>query len=111
MERTHKIRIQQNIGNTTTIRVQCFPLYAVLKAIGVRHIDYFSLDIEGAELEVLYTIPLELITIDVFTIEYVITKDKKATKAKLEAITKYLVVVHGYKIVRVGHGEDVILMK
>jgi hypothetical protein len=34
------------------IRVQCFPLYSVLKAIGNTDIDYFSLDIEGPELQV-----------------------------------------------------------
>ena len=39
-----------------TIKVQCFPIYSVLKAIGNPKIDYFSLDIEGAELQVTYNI-------------------------------------------------------
>ena len=39
-----------------TIKVQCFPIYSVLKAIGNPRIDYFSLDIEGAELQVTYNI-------------------------------------------------------
>lgn len=34
------------------ITVRAFPLYAILKAIDVPVIDYFSLDIEGVELEV-----------------------------------------------------------
>ena len=34
------------------IRVQCFPLYSVLMALGNPTIHYFSLDIEGAELMV-----------------------------------------------------------
>ena len=36
--------------------MQCFPIYSVLKAIGNPKIDYFSLDIEGAELQVTYNI-------------------------------------------------------
>ena len=39
-----------------TIKVQCFPIYSVLKAIGNPKIDYFSLDIEGTELQVTYDI-------------------------------------------------------
>ncbi|XP_045208637.2 protein Star-like [Mercenaria mercenaria] len=31
------------------IQVQCFPLYTILLAIGKMDIDYFSLDVEGAE--------------------------------------------------------------
>ena len=34
------------------IKVQCFPLYSVLKAIGNPKVDYFSLDIEGSEFQV-----------------------------------------------------------
>ena len=34
------------------IEVQCFPLYSVLMAIGNPTVDYFSLDIEGAEFQV-----------------------------------------------------------
>ena len=34
------------------IKVQCFPLYSVLRAIGNPRVDYFSLDIEGLEFQV-----------------------------------------------------------
>ena len=27
--------------------VQCFPFYAIVNALGIKHIDYFSLDVEG----------------------------------------------------------------
>jgi len=63
-------------GNSTSyddlrrvIQVQCFPLYSVLKAIGNPLINYFSLDIEGPEFQVLKTIPWELVNIDVLGIE------------------------------------------
>jgi hypothetical protein len=39
------------------VRVQCFPLYSILLALGNPTVDIFSLDIEGAELKVLETIP------------------------------------------------------
>ena len=32
--------------------MQCFPLYSILAAIGNPVVDYLSLDIEGAELQV-----------------------------------------------------------
>ncbi|KAK2156691.1 hypothetical protein LSH36_207g03043 [Paralvinella palmiformis] len=33
-------------------------MYSILTALGVKHVDYFSLDIEGPEVEVLKTLPL-----------------------------------------------------
>ncbi len=38
--------------------------------IGHNHIDYFSLDVEGAELAILKTIPFERLYIDVLSLEY-----------------------------------------
>ncbi len=45
--------------NRRTITVQCFPLYSVLMAMGNPTVDYFSLDIEGAEFPVLKSIPFD----------------------------------------------------
>ena len=38
--------------NRRTMELQCFPLYSVLMALGNPTMDLFSLDIEGAELQV-----------------------------------------------------------
>jgi len=51
------------------IKVQCFPLYSVLRAIGNPRVDYFSLDIEGPEFQVLKTVPWDLVDIRVLGIE------------------------------------------
>lgn len=51
--------------NAELIRVVCLPLISILNAIGNPKIDYFSLDIEGAELAVLKTIPWEMADIKV----------------------------------------------
>ena len=45
--------------------VLCIPLYTMLKALNRTKVDYFSLDVEGFELEVLKTIPFDLIDIKV----------------------------------------------
>jgi Methyltransferase FkbM domain len=36
--------------------LQCIPITTLLLALNVTHVDYFSLDVEGSELEVLKTI-------------------------------------------------------
>jgi len=47
----------------------CVPFNDVLDVIGVHHIDYLSLDIEGPELLVLETIDWSRIRIDIMTVE------------------------------------------
>ncbi|KAI9562622.1 hypothetical protein GHT06_010076 [Daphnia sinensis] len=54
-------------------KAQCFPLYSMLTAVGRTQVDYFSLDIEGSELQVLKTIPWHKVDIRViffYTIFY-----------------------------------------
>jgi hypothetical protein len=41
---------------------QCFPLYSLLMALGNPTVDYFSLDVEGAELDILRTLPWDKVT-------------------------------------------------
>ena len=40
-----------------------------MRAIGIRIVDYFSLDIEGAEYPVLSTIPMKFSDIQLFSVE------------------------------------------
>ena len=47
--------------------VICFPLFGVLKSLNVSKVDYFSLDVEGNEMDVLQTIPFDDLDI---TVEY-----------------------------------------
>ena len=49
-------------------QVQCFPLYSILLAIGRTQIDFFSLDVEGAEYKILSTIPWHKVDMTVFYI-------------------------------------------
>ncbi|XP_013402279.1 uncharacterized protein LOC106167928 [Lingula anatina] len=60
--------------------VQCFPIHSILAALGVSHVDYFSLDVEGVEEEVLQTFPWKDIMVDVWTVEYGVFRGKGGTE-------------------------------
>jgi hypothetical protein len=49
--------------------VACMPLMTLLKKLGITHIDFLSLDVEGAELEVLRTLDLSKVTIKAIVVE------------------------------------------
>lgn len=48
----------------------CFPLESLLLAVNRSRIDYFSLDVEGVELEVLETVPWDRLDIRTVSVEY-----------------------------------------
>ena len=48
---------------------QCFPFYSYLAALDHPTVNFLSLDIEGAEFEVLKTIPWDKVDIEVMLIE------------------------------------------
>ncbi|XP_013408177.1 protein Star-like [Lingula anatina] len=50
-------------------KLLCLPIQTLLSTIGRTHVDFFSLDIEGAELEVLQAFPWDKITVDMWTVE------------------------------------------
>jgi len=69
----------------------CKSLSAILREAGVRHIDFFSLDCEGAELAVLETLDLTAVRIEVIMIE-----QNKKNRAKDEAV-RTLMGLHGFQ--------------
>ena len=52
-------------ANAKVIKVLCLPFISILNAIENPRVDYFSLDIEGVELDVLKTIPWDKVDIKV----------------------------------------------
>lgn len=62
-KKTEDERIIKN--NIQIMDVQCFPLYSILLAVGRTQVDYFSLDIEGAESQVLANVPWPLVDVKV----------------------------------------------
>ncbi|OWF48557.1 uncharacterized protein LOC110452920 [Mizuhopecten yessoensis] len=61
---------KQNI-KSDPVQVQCLPLYSILLALNQTTVDFFSLDVEGDELNVLKTIPFDKVNIKMLTVEYV----------------------------------------
>ena len=52
-----------------TMTLQCIPLYTLLLAMGNPTVHWFILDIEGAEYQVLQTIPWHLVDIEMVSVE------------------------------------------
>ena len=57
----------EGFGNI--METNCTSLNTILKLLNTSHIDYFSLDVEGAELAIVESIDFESLTVDVFSIE------------------------------------------
>lgn len=105
MDTAHKKRIKSESKNEkpVIVFVPCFSLKTILKAMKVDQIDYFSLDVEGGEFDVLKNLPLNDIDITTFTIEYNGAKDKATT------MTNYLK-EFGYKLLH-DDNQDIFLSK
>ncbi|KAL5012687.1 hypothetical protein ScPMuIL_011238 [Solemya velum] len=82
----------------TNATVYCFPLHSILEAIGHTTVDFFSLDVEGAEPYVLKGIDFEKVDIKVLSIE--------ANHCGHKAISDILVPA-GYKMVKRVKLDDV----
>ena len=60
---------QWNKKRNRVISVPCTTMTTYLLSANITHVNFFSLDVEGAEFEVLSTIDFNLVTIDTFWIE------------------------------------------
>ncbi len=49
--------------------IPCVPLHLLVNLFGISHINFFSLDVEGAELEVLKSVDLLAVSFDVIVVE------------------------------------------
>ena len=59
--------LQEKTETSTTL--QCLPLYSLLLALGNPTVNWFILDIEGAEFQVLQTIPWHEVDIEMISVE------------------------------------------
>ena len=76
-DNTTELGIERKNKVARVTMIQCFPLYSILLACGRTDIDLFSLDIEGAELDVLKAIPWTKVDIKVILVEYEHIKEGK----------------------------------
>ncbi|XP_053633920.2 uncharacterized protein [Cherax quadricarinatus] len=66
--------------------VQCLPLATLLLAINVTHVDMVSLDVEGAEVDILRYFPWDRFTIDVWLVEHEIRTPNSIRSAILSSL-------------------------
>ena len=100
MDRHH----MRMLNRKPKVTVPCFSLENVLNEIKTYHIDYFSLDVEGAEIQILESLRKGLLsqrfTVDVWTIEYRVWDGQqvvyKKSLANLKALRKYFKDIGGY---------------
>nr|XP_022294520.1 uncharacterized protein LOC111104719 [Crassostrea virginica]XP_022294521.1 uncharacterized protein LOC111104719 [Crassostrea virginica] len=97
----HHIKL---LDKKNTITVPCFSMEAALDVINRYHIDFFSLDVEGAEMAILNTLKKGLLskrfTVDVWTIEYRVWDGNQvvfnSSLANLKALRNFFQEVGGY---------------
>ena len=80
--------------------VECYPLYSLFLAVGIgQKIDFLSLDIEGAELAVLKTIPWDKVRIELVMIEINHSDKQELTNVMTKA---------GYEVYKNLKDQDII---
>ncbi|XP_061177580.1 uncharacterized protein LOC133186342 [Saccostrea echinata] len=92
------------LDRKNTITVPCFSLEEVLDTIGVHHIDFYSLDVEGAEMAILQSmkpgLKSRVFTVDVWSIEYRVWDGHQIvvdeSKKNLKALRDYFKEIGGY---------------
>lgn len=81
----------------------CFSVNSVVSAINRTQIDFFSLDVEGGEADVIESIDFNRLSIHIFCIEvFKNERSRSRINRKLKA--------NGYKMVR-DDGQDLIFVK
>lgn len=63
------ITSEKGTDNAVITKVACVPLSELFRRMCVKHIDYFSLDVEGAEPAVLRSIDWSAVTVNVISVE------------------------------------------
>ena len=90
--------------------MQCFPLTSILYALGNPSIDYLSLDIEGAELDVLKTIPFDKLNIQLISIEIIRKKlNDNVDGNQVDSFNDIVAILeqNGYKLMKsIPHTRD-----
>jgi len=86
-----------------SIQMQCIPLYTLIKAAGNPRINLLILDVEGADLLVLETIPWDKVDIEVMSIETDLIGQSVGGKTQMDLI-RY-VERQGYKMFE--HREEI----
>ena len=93
-----------------TLEIHCGPLSYYLDQLGIDDIDFWSLDVEGSELDVLQTVDFDKVSIDVIIAE---NTNRLPGKEKLAEEVRSYLLQKGYLVLKsVGvHKSDIFLRK
>lgn len=94
-------------GNTNPIPLTCMPLHLILETVKVNHVNFFSLDVEGAELEVIKGIDWDRFSFDVMVME---RDNPKRADPDLETLSDTAQIIEiltskGYRVYDDHHGD------
>ncbi|XP_023336284.1 protein Star [Eurytemora carolleeae] len=87
------------------IQMQCLPLYSLIQAAGNPTVNLLILDIEGAELAVLKTVPWDKVDIQVMTVETDLVGDTGISGGSQETIRNFII-SQGYRMFRHKHNTN-----
>jgi len=76
--------------NNEPERIKCFPLFTILLALNRTHIDLLSLGCQGQELEILQTLPWDVVSVDVISIHLFHLPSKIDGELYTSELIKYL---------------------
>ncbi|XP_014297568.2 protein Star, partial [Microplitis demolitor] len=109
-ELTSKIENTKDVAhNGKHVDVQCFPLASYIMALNITSVDYFSLDVEGSEMEVLQTIPFNLVDIKTLSVEYTHVENGKNRMIKFMENNGYY--SHSFVKKNYNLANDIIFVK
>ena len=85
---------------TKDTTAQCFTLNSILLALDQTEVDYFSLDVNGPELDILETIPFNKLKISVISVKYAVSDNVQInqleTLKKIENIRNFFERIGNY---------------
>ena len=62
----------------------CYPVYSLMLAMNTTKLDFFSLDVEGAEFPILNTLPFDKLDVSVLAVEVAHGKSRTDTKTMMK---------------------------
>jgi hypothetical protein len=94
MSPTFRAQFYGNKTKRIVLPVQCHSLKNVLRLLGVTHVDFLSVDVEGAELSVLQTLDFTEVSVDVAVVE-LDGRDRHKDDAVKQLLARSGFLVHG----------------
>jgi len=103
-EKAHTAGVKAKFNPQTKVFMPiCYPLYSIMLALGRNRIDFLSLDVEGAELPILRTIPFDKIYIEIIVAEYYVMNSPNDTERKIKEFREFFASTKLYKEIGIVH--------